>query len=102
MSLWELIGIGALASGMATVAVAKFAARSSRSEGPPSQQNGFFSLIAFAAVMIACEPFLLAIGLAVCLQMLWHGRIPITGVIWSPARAAKRDQDNWGLPARSH
>jgi hypothetical protein len=100
--LWELIGIGGLALGLARVAVMKFAARSSRSEGPPSQQNGFLSSIAFAAVMIACEPFLLAVGVAICLQMLWHGRIPIIGVIWSPARAAKRDQENWGLPARSN
>ena len=102
LTLWELIGIGALALGMAAIAVAKFAAGPRRSKSSPSWQGGLFSSIAFAALMIAREPSLVVVSLSICLQMLWRGRIPITGSTWSPSRAAKFDLENWGFSDSFH
>jgi hypothetical protein len=100
--LWELIGIGALALGVAAIAVAKFAAGPRRSKSSPSRQGGLFSSIAFAAVMIALEPSLVLVSLTICLKMLRRGRIPITGSTWSPSRAAKFDLENWGFSDSLH
>jgi hypothetical protein len=58
--------------------------------------------IAFAALMIAREPSLVVVSLSICLQMLWRGRIPITGSTWSPSRAAKFDLENWGFSDSFH
>jgi hypothetical protein len=102
LTLWELIGIGALGLGIAAIAVAKFAAGPRRSKSSPSRRGGFFSSIAFAAVMIAREPSLVVAGLTICLQMLRRGRIPITGSTWSPSRAAKFDLENWGFSDSLH
>jgi len=99
--LGESIGIGGLALGIAAIA-AKFAAGPRRSKSSSSRQGGFFSSIAFAAVMIAREPSVVVVSLTICLQMLWRGRIPITGSTWSPSRAAKFDLENWGFSDSLH
>ncbi len=102
LTLWELIGIGALALGIAAIAVAKFADGPRRSKRSPSRQGGLFSSIAFAALMIVREPSLVAVSLSICLQMLWRGRIPITGSTWSPSRAAKFELENLGFSDSRH
>lgn len=86
----------AIVTAITRVAARRFAARSSRFEGPFSKQDGFFSSIALVVVMIACEPCLLLVGLSICLQMLRRGQIPIVAAVWSHARVAKHEVEKWG------
>lgn len=96
LSFWELIGIGVPVLAISEVAARRFAGRPSPSERPLSLREGFLSSITLAVVIIASEPCLLLASLWIGLQMLWHGRIPIVGGVWSTARAAKHEVEKWG------
>lgn len=74
--------------GVACVAAIEYAARSSRTKGPLSQDK-LQSSVGYVIGLVIGAPFIMVFALIQLPLILWRGTIPITGKHWWPARAKK-------------
>jgi hypothetical protein len=89
MFWWQWLGLCWIVLGVGLIAFLEQAASLS--------DEGIGPLVLSSTVFVVGAPFIVIWILGVCIQILWQGRIPITGRVWWPARAEAL-ADKYPLP----